>query len=579
MPITNIVVLLFILAMIYMGTVQGLFSSFLHLMVVIVAGTLAFALWEPLTLSLLIKYVPLFAWTLGLLVPFGVLLLVLRMVSDKLVPANAQFPGVMNLVLGGGCGLLSGMLTAGIFVIAIGFLPFTPNLGGYAPYTVAAGGVIQDTGSKLWVPVNSIAANFYGGLSRGAFSTKTPMALYKPELDVQMSLVRVRPDFISIVASPDAVKVTNAYIADTSNLVDSLTPDMAEVLGSRFNQPGAQLVIVDTEWSIVKFTADGDQAMRLPSSQVRLITRSKERGVKDVKTVGPIGFSKPMGSSGVRTFYPYDSGSQMAFSTAPNSTFGFVFLVEPGYEPQFPQIRLLRLDMPDQGQIKSNADEVLDALGQPKAPEPEAEEGDVNESADRPDRDQGATQISDADSILVGSYALALKETNRLPATASKNTISGLSVTDTDQGAMIVSGSQGSARKPGGNVGSRNKIVGFDIPAQKVMIQIQVKGEQTRSIFGSGIASAKALNPIFLEDSNGNVWRPTAWVWRKENGDQEIYFDDYKPVQSASQTPISQMGDDDEFYFYFSVTKPATLTAYRVGNESNQSFNPPYKVE
>ena len=57
MPITNLVIILFVLAMIYMGTVQGLFSSFLHLMVVIAAGALAFAVWEPLTLGLLMKHI------------------------------------------------------------------------------------------------------------------------------------------------------------------------------------------------------------------------------------------------------------------------------------------------------------------------------------------------------------------------------------------------------------------------------------------------------------------------------------------------------------------------------------------
>ncbi len=574
MPITNIVIILFILAMVYMGTVQGLFSSFLHLMVVIAAGTLAFAVWEPLTLSLLLKYVPVLAWTLGLLVPFGLILLILRMVSDKLVPGNAQFPGIANLLLGGACGMLSGMLTAGIAVIGIGFLPFGPDMGGFQPYSVGPGGVIQPTGSKLWVPVNSIASNFYGTLSRGAFSTRTPLAEYKPELALQMSLTRVRPDFVSIVAAPDAVKVTGAYIADVSTLTDASLA-IVEALGSKFKQPGTQLVIVDTDWSTVKYTVDGDRALRLPAAHVRLITKSTESGSKDVELAGPIGFAKPIGDG--RVFYSFDSESQMAFTTAPNSTFAFVYLVPADQKPLFPQVRFLRLEMPEADQIVTNPAEVLAALGSPEAPKAEPE--DATADAGTRDHSQNTTTVSDRTGMRAGTYVLDLEITNRLPITISKNTISGLSISNADSGAVITSGSTGSARKPTGSIGGRNKIVGFDIAPHEAMVRVKITGDQNSSIFGAGLSSAAALNPIFLEDTQGNKWFVTAWVWKKENKDQEIHFDAFNTLRSAKQTPISRMGDKDEFYLYFSVTKPATITRYSIGDVSSQDFEPPLVVK
>jgi hypothetical protein len=575
MPITNIVIVLFILAMIYMGTVQGLFSSFLHLMVVIAAGTLAFALWEPLTLGLLIKYVPVLAWTLGLLVPFGLLLLILRMVVDKFVPANAQFPGMANVLLGGGCGMLSGMLTAGVAVIGIGFLPFGPDLGGYQPYSVAAGGVIQQTGGKLWVPVNSIAANFYSGLSRGAFATKTPLAEYKPHLDVQMSLGRVRPDFVSIVAAPKAVEVTGAYMADVATLTDA-SPAIATALGPKFAQPGTKLVIVDTEWSTVQNTVDGDRALRLPSAHVRLITKSTDPGSRDVEMVGPVGFAKPQGDDG-RVFYPYDSESTMAFSTAPSSTFAWVFLLPDDQEPLFPQVRSLRLDMPDADKIETKSAELLAALGNPLVVEPEDE--DDEDDADERDEPRGATAIGDRTGIRAGTYVLNLNITDRLPLTASRNSISGLSIGDGTKGAVVQSGSKGSARKPTQSIGSRNKVIGFDVPSHEAMVQVKVTSDQNTSLFGAGLSSAAALNPMFLEDSQGNKWFVTAWVWKKENKDQEIFYDAFNPIRSAKQMPISQMNKGDEFYLYFTVTKPATLTRYSIGDVSSQDFEPPLEVK
>jgi len=573
MPIANIVIILFVLAMIYMGTVQGLFSSFLHLIVVVAAGTLAFALWEPLTLSLLIKFMPLFAWTLGLLVPFGVLLLVLRMVTDKLIPGNTQFPGIVNLLVGAACGGVSGLLTAGIAVIGIGFLPIGPDLAGYQPYSVGAGGRFQQTGDKLWIPVNSIASNFFGGLSRGAFASSTPMAEYKPDLELQMSLIRVRPEYVSIVASPEAVELTGAYIADTANLIDTAPADLVDVMGEPFRRAGMQLVIVDTEWSTVQNTVDGDRALRLPSSHVRLIARAREG--KDVELIGPIGFSKPIGDG--RVFFPYDSEAQMAFSTAPTSTFGFVYLVPGEFEPLFPQVRMMHLTMPDDDEIVSDPEEVLAALGVTEAPEAEPAEG---EEADAPAAQADKqTNIGDRTGIRAGSHVLDVQITNSLPTPTSKNTISGLSVTDGDKGAMIVSGSTGSARKPTGSIGGRNKIAGFDIPPHEAMIRVKVTGDQNTSLFGAGLSSAAALNPIFLEDSSGNKWFVTAYVWYKADKSQDIHFDAFSPIRSAKQMPISRMDKEDAFYLYFSVTKPATITRYSIGDVSSQDFEPPLEVK
>lgn len=571
MPITNIVIILFILAMIYMGTVQGLFSSFLHLMVVIAAGALALAVWEPLTLGLLMKHIPLMAWTVGLLVPFGLLLLILRITSDKLIPANAQMPGIANLLLGGACGMLSGILTAGIAVIGIGFLPFGPDLGGVQPYAIGRSGVIEDSDTKFWVPVHSLTANFYAGLSRGAFASSTPMAEYKPHLDVQSSLVRLRPEFVSIVAAPEAVNVTGAYIAETSALTGA-GPATAEALGSEFTRPGYKLVLIDTEWTKVEGTVDGDRALRLPASQVRLITRSTEG--KQVELAGPVGFSKLEGEN--RVFYPYDTESQVAFSTAPNSTFGFVYLIPADQQPLFPIIRNLRLEMPDE--VNSNPDEVLAALGNPPVPTA-PEEGENADGTGDGAAAQGDTVIGDRSGIRAGTYALDLEVTNRLPRTASKNTISGLSFNDTDEGAMITTGSTGSARKPAGNVGTRNKIIGFNIPDHEVMVRVRLNRDVNQTILGAGLSSAASLYPIFLKDTQGNQWPPTAWVWQKAEGDQEIHYDAFDTIRNAKQLPLSRKGDGDDFYLYFTVTKPATLVSYNIGDVSDQTFEPPLRVE
>ena len=571
MPITNIVIVLFLLAMTYFGSVNGLFSSFLQLMVVITVGTIAFAIWEPLTLGLLMKYIPLMAWAVGLLVPFGLLLIIFRLVVDKLVPRNMEFVPIVNTLLGAACGAISGVLTAGIAIIGLGLLPFGADMGGFQPYAIGAGGaVVKEGGSDLWVPVHRITAKFFSGLSAGAFSTSTPMAEYMPDLDVQVSLVRMRPDNVSIVAAPDAVEVTGASIVQAGKLTDA-SPATAEALGPDFRKPGYKLVIVDTEWSKKEGTVDGDRALRVPASQVRLVTKS---GKKGVEMIGPVGFSKPKGDQ--RVFYPYDSDAVLAFSVTPTSSFSWVFLVPADQTPMFLIIRKLRLNLPASDQVNTKPGEVLAALGTPPVPKPEQSDQTAEGSGAAA---AGPTVIGDRNGIRAGTYALDLQITSMLPSTVSKNASTGLSLTESEQGAVIDSGSTGSARKIKGNIGKRSRIIGFNIPSHEAMVRVRIEPDQAVSLFGAARASAAALNPIFLKDTDGNKWFVSAWVWLKENKDQEIHYDAFNTIRSAKQLPISRMNKGDEFYLYFTVTKPAQIVSYNIGDVTDQPFEPPLKVE
>jgi len=582
MPMTNLVILLFVLAMAYFGTVYGLFSAFMHLMVVIAVGAIAFALWEPITIGLLMKYVPLMAWTVGLIVPFGVLLLVFRMVVDKLVPRDAQFMSLVNTLAGATCGVISGVLTSGIVIIGLGFMPFGADLGGFQPYTIGGGGVVVERGEGgLWIPVHRITARFYSGLSGGAFASSTPMAEYMPKLEEQMVTVRMRPDGVSIVAAPNAVTVTGAAVAEATALTEAnANPAVIQALGNDFNRPGTQLVLIDTEWEKVEGTSDGDRALRLPASQVRLVTKNNTEGRGEFDLVGPVGFSKSGGGDS-RVFYPYDSDAVMAFSTAPNSSFTFAFLVPQGAEPRSLIVRKLRVMLPEDEEINTVAGEVLASLGNPPVPEAEGEDEDGPDSGGTAQANTGGgqTTISDRNGMRAGTFVLGLDITNRLPGAAvSKNAATGLSYKDSDTGAMIVTGSTGSARKTQGNVGARSKVVGFDIPGHEAMVRVRIEPDQAVSLFGSARASAAALNPIFLEDTDGNKWFISAWVWQKSNKNKEIHYDAFQTIRSAKQLPISQMNDGDEFYLYFTVTKPVSLTSYNIGEVTDQQFEPPLVV-
>ncbi|MFG0274722.1 MAG: hypothetical protein ACF8QF_06665, partial [Phycisphaerales bacterium] len=84
----NIGVILFVLFIAYLWTQQGLFSAFLHFVCTLIAGAIALAVWEPLVYGVFLGMRQDLAWSLGLIVPFLVSLVVLRLASDKLIPNN-----------------------------------------------------------------------------------------------------------------------------------------------------------------------------------------------------------------------------------------------------------------------------------------------------------------------------------------------------------------------------------------------------------------------------------------------------------------------------------------------------------
>lgn len=191
MVLLNFAIVVFLVGMAAIWSTYGLFSALVHLFVVIVAGALAFAVWEPAA-QLLLGPVPPIAWTVGLLLPFVVLLAVLRVLLDKKAKANVQFPANVNRFGGGLVGIASGYLTAGIMVFGLSHLPLEGLLG-YKPYKYT--GAVQELepgDGQLWpmLDVDRKAYAFFSKLSGGSMAPTFSEA----------TLANARPDGVKLAA-------------------------------------------------------------------------------------------------------------------------------------------------------------------------------------------------------------------------------------------------------------------------------------------------------------------------------------------------------------------------------------------
>lgn len=92
--ILSIVISLLVLLIAYWWANQGLFDAFIQLICVVIAGALAFALWEPITIGFLLSGggFDSYAWGVSLGFLFLGLLFLLRFVADFAPLHDPLFP-------------------------------------------------------------------------------------------------------------------------------------------------------------------------------------------------------------------------------------------------------------------------------------------------------------------------------------------------------------------------------------------------------------------------------------------------------------------------------------------------------
>lgn len=212
----NGLILLFVLAMVAMWATYGFFSAFLHLVIVIVSGAVAFALWEPLAYMLLGR-MPEYAWGIGLLAPFSLTLIIVRALMDKFCKMNLKFVRLADQIGGAACGGLAGVLCIGMLMIGIGFMNVPPDLMGYKPYRMTSNKIeVNSDGGSLWIPAHKITGGFFSMLSTGSMApslSDNSLAVNKSNVAERAFTYRLQDDENQMKsAHPEAVKVTGAYL-------------------------------------------------------------------------------------------------------------------------------------------------------------------------------------------------------------------------------------------------------------------------------------------------------------------------------------------------------------------------------
>lgn len=186
--IMNILAIAILGGVAYAWGSKGGFSSLLNCLCVILAGAIAFGLWEPTANWLISAAGPRgmsslladIAWGAGLALPFALSLGILRAATDGLIRKNLKFSPAGDWIVGSVFGLISGIIVSGICVLTLSGTRIGTEAWGYSAIASDNAGNIQ-RGDSLWVPTDRITSGIYSRLSTASFSTSEPLAQWNPD--------------------------------------------------------------------------------------------------------------------------------------------------------------------------------------------------------------------------------------------------------------------------------------------------------------------------------------------------------------------------------------------------------------
>ncbi len=540
--IINIVLLVFVLAMTYIWSMQGLFSALLHLILTILAGLLALAVWEPLVLGLLIDRMPEYAWGVGLIVPFLLILLALRIAFDRLVAGNVQCVQIVNVIGGGALGLISGVLSGGLIVIALLFIGPMPL--GYQPLETQEDGTAERSQS-LWIPADRIAGSFFTLLSDNALSpwSGNSIGAYRGSLHDSAARFALasRPGARHAI-QPDQLKAEWAQVPPK----DSPLPND--------RQPGANQKVLIVSMTVTQGAFDPDGVFTVFPAQVALGYRPNG-GRDDIVRDHPVWYIQRNAFGDYKT-KPYVSSKAGVME----ETIRWAFAVHVDAVPEYLSVKGTRV------QLSSEPVDYVPYL-----------QGLANET---PDAGIAAEQAAPApvappDQGPVTAEGMSAKVTDGLDGIINANDLSmaGGSTTTNPRGQTVINNFDGVVRYAGkSNLADNLQIRGLAHSAETAIVQVRMKINKFQHTLPKIMAEAASLNPPQLLDTEGDVYSPIGFSVT-QGAELRMRYRPTQPILRLAEIDLSPYSDQTELVLYFRVPRGVTIMQYRLGNAGAQALN------
>lgn len=574
--ILSLVAILIVGLVAYLWAAQGVLSALLHLTCTVLAGAIAFAVWEPLVYGLLLGVHRDIAWSVGLLAPFIVSLLLLRIACDKLIPNSIDLDSATNFIGGLALGACAGVISAGMVVVAVSHVRFPPAILGYQPIKYdSAGNLVRSSG--LLFPVDTITVRFYETLSVGAFSNATPLATRAPSVHEAAALSRFTYGDKGLSAiQPKDFDVVGRYAIDGPPLSDLLAdtfaltpeggplPQQAKAIDGSPYPSNARL-----EGYVVRFKAGakekGGQIVLSPG-QFRLVV-TREGKATGLAPVAAVGRAEAFSLNLARWRFDNNEPYYASVGGASEATFAIEFIVPKDAAPERDlYIKLARAALPAEGTKFATVEERDQAIRDRSSGFDALAVGTVAEAPAGGEiaAPTGPTQ----DPIRLGT---------RLLSALNRSDVSGFEL---DKDNRILNGQATVDAKQKGAPGAdlKLRIDQFATTDDTTIVLVDVSVNSRTTLLGRALDAAEGVVPPVLVDNLGQRYEAVGYM--HDTGSRyTVRFTPGSPIRGLADIPaLSRSRPDEKLVLVFRVSCSVQILKFMIGNRTVEEVNPPIQT-
>ncbi|MEQ9095312.1 MAG: CvpA family protein [Phycisphaerales bacterium] len=584
----------------WVWVIRGFFSAFLHLLCVLAAGAVAFAVYEPLTMLVLSQAPSRGIGTIlrdtahgvSLGLSFAISLALFRVVVDKIVPNNLKFHENVEYVGAGVCGLGTGVITVGFILMSLSMMRFGPDkpVQGLV-FTQEGGGArgsVVRNSSPFRPYVDEWTAELYSWMSRGSLATSQPLAKWHPGFHEMGSAMRTTFAGQSRNASrPEEFKVIQWYALGDIDRGGSIQ----ELMRDRWQNVQQRVIGLDGEeisngyvaGVVVEFDAlarelGGGAKIVLGNAQVRLVAEQGDTGYTRAFHPSAV-ISQADAEEPTLARFRFDADETFIASVGggAKAIMAFDFALPRGYRPIAIYIRGARQQLEKQPDMTFSTTTARDDAV------PTFEYGGVDladmdaSMAVRLETMRGREELDPSE------YYMYLQNTLPGRLLIKKGTERGLEVFkgDSDRYYTIVGGIEQytSNSLRGQFIDPALRVGGFAQSRDVRIVQVDVGRDSPLALNGPVFQNLDGNQAPMLVDDQGQLYPPVGYICI-EDANTYIGFTPGQPITDLSRLPftVSQSRAVQETYFIYRVSGGVNIQAMVAGNMVVATWEPGVEV-
>lgn len=590
----------------YLWCTRGFFSALIHLVCVLAAGAVAFGVWEPLGYWLIgsvderggLGWLTGSAWGLSLALPFAITLSILRGAIDKMLPANAQCETTADYIGGGVCGLMSGVICAGIIVLSFGYLRLPSNFGGYQPVSYTSGtgrGSLEASKDPMSPWVDRITAGLYSKLSLTTLRTAEPLAKWHPDLVSEPGSLRTTYEDVSRnTVKPSGFNLVGWYTVGTppkGGSIDELLKDSWNTTSQKVTDlQGDPIGNGYLAGFVVKFGASAKEKtgqVVVGNGQVELVVQNvDEDQADDTKALHPVAvvtnIDDPSQVAYARFRFDADNVYFSSVGGASETVMSFEFPVPSGYMPIALYVKGSRVEIsanpgaanfgvpnygtPAERDSKVQAGEMMGMGGVGPVLD---SEGNPVKLPDQPQQTQGTP----------------IQMSNTLGVTIQKGTEQNMDVVEAETGGgyEVTVAHNMQLRKDQlarfGSIDRKLQINRLQVAQGTAIAKVDFTPSELPDEFSAALDKVDKSKPPVLVDNNGTKYQPVGFMFT----DATLFtlqYDVGHPIEKFSELPaVSRSNPDKKLTLLYSVSFGVTIEKLQVGDVVLEEFSSNNKAE